>query len=135
MIERGEFSAVEFVNDLKTQVNDIVITVLSDNSGNHITIEKAPVKTRKTRTSPKESAKPKNTTAKKTTKTTQPTPTSIEQIVCPKCLKGHLLKGRTAYGCSRYAEGCSFILPFAQYPATLSPAQLAAILDKANETK
>lgn len=135
MIERGEFSAVEFVNDLKTQVNDIVITVLSDNSGNHITIEKAPVKTRKTRTSPKESAKPKNTTAKKTTKTTQPAPTSIEQIVCPKCLKGHLLKGRTAYGCSRYAEGCSFILPFAQYPATLSPAQLAAILDKANETK
>jgi len=135
MIERGEFSAAEFVNDLKAQVNDIVITVLSDNSGCHIAVEKAPAKTRKTRTPKTEGVKPKKAAAKKTTRATTPAPTSIEQITCPKCNKGHLLKGRTAYGCSRYAEGCNFILPFAQYPATLSPAQLAAMLNKTGETK
>ena len=130
MIERGEFSASEFVNDLKAQVNDIVITVLSDNSGSHIAVEKAPAKTRKTRSTKADGAKTKKTTTKKTTKATTPAPTSVEQIPCPKCRKGHLLKGRTAYGCSRYAEGCNFILPFAQYPATLSPAQLADMLNK-----
>ncbi len=135
MIERGEFSAAEFVNDLKAQVNDIVITVLSDNSGCHIAVEKAPAKTRKTRTPKTEGVNPKKAAAKKTTRATTPAPTSIEQITCPKCNKGHLLKGRTAYGCSRYAEGCNFILPFAQYPATLSPAQLAAMLNKTGETK
>lgn len=31
---------------------------------------------------------------------------------CPKCKKGKLLKGKTAYGCSAYKEGCDFLLPF-----------------------
>lgn len=135
MIERGEFSAAEFVNDLKAQVNDIVITVLSDNSGSHIAVEKAPAKTRKARTPKAEGAKPKKASAKKAASATTSAPTSIEQISCPKCHEGHLLKGRTAYGCSRYAEGCNFILPFAQYPETLSPAQLAAMLNKTGGTK
>ena len=49
---------------------------------------------------------------------------SLEEIVCPVCGKGHLLRGRTAYGCSRYAEGCTLRLPFETYPADLTPAQL-----------
>ena len=27
---------------------------------------------------------------------------------CPKCKKGTILKGKTAYGCSNYATGCDF---------------------------
>ena len=27
---------------------------------------------------------------------------------CPKCEEGQLLKGKTAYGCSRYKEGCDY---------------------------
>jgi DNA topoisomerase-3 len=27
---------------------------------------------------------------------------------CPKCQKGQILKGTTAYGCSRWQEGCDF---------------------------
>ena len=139
MIERGEFSAAEFVNDLKKQVNEIVVTVLSDNSGNHTAVEKdtaKPTKTRKPRTSKAEGSKAKKAPTKKApaampaNAAPAPAPTSIEQIPCPLCHKGHLLKGRTAYGCSRYAEGCKMLLPFAQYPATLSPAQLAAMLGK-----
>ena len=135
MIERGEFSATDFVNDLKAQVNEIVITVLSDNSGNHIAVEKAPTKTRKTRTAKGDNSKPTKESTKKIVKAPSTTPTSIEQIVCPKCHKGHLLKGRTADGGSRYAEGCNFILPFTQYPATLSPAQLAAMLNRIKDTQ
>ena len=50
---------------------------------------------------------------------------SLDAIPCPVCGKGHIIKGRTAYGCSLYAGGCSCRLPFDQYPATLTPAQLA----------
>ena len=55
---------------------------------------------------------------------------SLDEIKCPLCGQGHILKGRTAYGCSRYAEGCSMRLPFDQYPDSLTPAQLAAKLKK-----
>ncbi len=31
---------------------------------------------------------------------------------CPKCKKGTLLKGKTAYGCNRWKEGCDFRFTF-----------------------
>ena len=33
---------------------------------------------------------------------------------CPVCGKGTIIKGKTAYGCSRWREGCKFRHPFAQ---------------------
>lgn len=32
---------------------------------------------------------------------------------CPKCSKGTLVKGQTAYGCSQWKAGCGFRFPFA----------------------
>ena len=49
---------------------------------------------------------------------------------CPVCGKGHIIKGRTAYGCSLYAGGCTCRLPFEQYPESLTPAQLAEKIKK-----
>ncbi len=31
---------------------------------------------------------------------------------CPKCGKGDLLKGKKAYGCSNYKNGCDFVFPY-----------------------
>ena len=59
----------------------------------------------------------------------------VEDIVCPICGKGHLLKGRTAYGCSRYAEGCTLLLRFSDYPADLTPTKLATMVRKTFTTK
>ena len=33
-------------------------------------------------------------------------------LPCPLCKVGHIIKGRTAYGCSRWNEGCGFRRPF-----------------------
>jgi DNA topoisomerase-3 len=44
------------------------------------------------------------TAPKKYTLATLPT-------VCPLCGRGRLLRGRTAYGCSEYASGCTFRIP------------------------
>ena len=35
---------------------------------------------------------------------------TLEEIFCPKCREGHLLKGKRAFGCARYNEGCDFVI-------------------------
>jgi DNA topoisomerase-3 len=35
-----------------------------------------------------------------------------ERIICPKCKQGKVVKGKTAYGCSRWKAGCSFRYSF-----------------------
>ena len=37
---------------------------------------------------------------------------STDKIICPKCKKGTILKGKTAYGCSNYKNGCDFVFTF-----------------------
>lgn len=111
-IERGSYSPLEFMNELKAMISEIVVAVLSDNSNRRIVIEE--IKSNK--------AKVKG----ETKKPRAPRIKSIEEIVCPKCGEGHLLKGRTAYGCSRYKEGCDLRLPFSEYPADLTPSKLRA---------
>ncbi len=117
-IERGQYSAKEFVDELKQLVTQIVMNVLSDNSRTRIEVgAAAPVKS-----DPDPEAKPKRKRA--------PAVRSLENIKCPLCGKGHILKGRTAYGCSEYAAGCTLKLPFEEYPADLTPARLASRLKK-----
>lgn len=45
------------------------------------------------------------------TKTTVPVVTKMPP--CPKCKKGRLIKGKTAYGCSRWKSGCDLRFSFA----------------------
>ena len=42
----------------------------------------------------------------------QPPTDALIGTLCPKCGQGHLLKGKTAYGCSRWKEGCDYRVPF-----------------------
>lgn len=47
--------------------------------------------------------------------TAQAAPTTSDSLVgqpCPLCHKGHIIKGKEAYGCSRWREGCGFRKPF-----------------------
>ncbi|MCF6141566.1 DNA topoisomerase 3 [Flavobacterium sp. K77] len=37
-----------------------------------------------------------------------------DELTCPKCKKGTVLKGKTAYGCSHYKSGCDFKVTFEQ---------------------
>lgn len=117
-IERGTYSAAEFIDQLKEMVTDIVRNVLNDNSGQRIQVENVEKKSSGKSTS-RDGAAARN-----------PRITKLEQIVCPLCGEGHILKGRTAYGCSRYAQGCTLKLPFAEYPDTLTPAALNQQLGK-----
>ena len=35
-----------------------------------------------------------------------------DKITCPKCKKGTVIKGKTAYGCSEWKTGCDFRYSF-----------------------
>ena len=39
--------------------------------------------------------------------------TSKTGMLCPVCHQGTIIKGHTAYGCSRWREGCTYREPFA----------------------
>jgi DNA topoisomerase-3 len=122
-IERGEYSAAEFIQELKELINHIVLNVLNDNSMRRIVVEEdKPATKKKGAKSADGEDKPKKPRRKPIK--------SFEQVPCPVCGQGHILKGNTAYGCSRFREGCTLRLPFDQYPADLTPSKLANKLSK-----
>lgn len=125
-IERGTFSAAEFIGELKQMIHQVVINVLSDNTGYHINVDQ------KSETAAANSGKKAGGTkaADKPKTPRKPRVTKVEQISCPLCRQGHLLKGRAAYGCSRYTEGCAFRLSFDQLPADITPAKLSTYVSK-----
>ena len=50
----------------------------------------------------------KQTSVKSQSKTSE----VADIITCPKCKKGTILKGKSAYGCSNYKNGCDFVFTF-----------------------
>jgi len=47
-------------------------------------------------------------TTGKSTNSPEKSKTNKDIIPCPKCKKGTVIRGKTAYGCSRWKEGCDF---------------------------
>ena len=126
-IERGEYSAPQFIEELKTMIAEIVLNVLRDNSSGSIAVEQGKPEKPKSPSVADGKGKPKKPRA--------PRPKSIEEIVCPVCGKGHLVKGKKAFGCSEYRNGCHTVLPFTEYPADLTPAKLSSLVKKNFKTK
>lgn len=94
-IERREYSAPQFIEELKQMVDGIVKQVLADNENRRVSLAHP--------TTAKEEAPAEKKPRKKVVR---------EGSTCPECGKGKVIKGNTAYGCSRWKEGCSFRKPF-----------------------
>ena len=131
-IESGKYDAQTFIDELKQQVANIVKTVMADTSGRHVTtLSDGDMKKKKTasRRAPSRRSAPSSakagapsrqsnaadTAAKPSPKAATATANADGSIVgtpCPVCGKGVVIKGHTAYGCSRWREGCTFRKPF-----------------------
>ena len=112
-IEHRKYDAGLFINELKRQITEIVNDVLSDNSNRHVTTMTE--EDLKKKLAPKVPQAPK-ATPKRAADKAGPVLRADDSIIgkpCPECGSGTIIKGRTAYGCSRWREGCSFRLPFA----------------------
>jgi DNA topoisomerase-3 len=103
-IEHRKYDPAQFIEELKEQINTIVRDVLADNSSRHIALT-TDADVKKAR---------KRTPAKKITPPQLPADDSIIGQPCPLCGKGTIVKGRAAYGCSNWKNGCKFVIPFAK---------------------
>lgn len=109
-IEHHEYSATQFVDELKAMVTDIVTQVLRDNSTRHITQAVDPIASLKAKANATAQSSPSDTTDAKPAK---PRRRIIRAgSICPQCGIGKVIKGNTAYGCSRWKEGCNWRKPF-----------------------
>ena len=80
-VERGEYEARAFIDELKEMVRTIVHNVKCDNrTVEEIMRQSAPA----------------------------PPADPVVGTPCPLCGKGKLIKGRTAYGCSEWKNGCTY---------------------------
>ena len=125
-IERGDYKATDFINELKEMITAIVGNVMNDSTVHKILIPDAAEKL--AASSGKKSVS--DSSATKPAAKRAPAIRKLEQIMCPLCGKGHILKGRTAYGCSEFRAGCSLRLDFSEYPADLTPGKLNAAIKK-----
>ena len=136
-IERGTYEARTFLDELKQMVNEVVINVLSDQTRRTITIEdtsKVAKETPKDEPKEKKEKKPRKPRAKKEKEKAEATPElelpSTDKPVCPICHKGSILRGKTAYGCSEYKNGCTFRLDYATYGNNLTDEELGTVISK-----
>ena len=120
-IEHKKYEAADFINELKQQVTEIVYDVLRDNSNRRVTIttdeDLKKAKKKKTAAPKKVAAKPaastKNAAASPQPATSEPSADdSIIGTTCPVCGKGTIIKGKTAYGCSNWKNGCTYRVAF-----------------------
>lgn len=117
-IEHQRYDANQFINELKAQITEIVNGVLRDNSNRRVTVTteedlKKKMAKKAASTARSSSSKPKKKSkTKETPPHSLPADDSIIGKLCPVCGQGIILKGRTAYGCSNWKNGCTFKLPF-----------------------
>ena len=106
--------------------------VIADTSNRRVAVSEAPAPRSKEKsaegTPAKKTKKKSNATAKKASNAAMSQPNQTNQInqtnqtdalvgkPCPVCGKGVIIKGKTAYGCSNWKEGCTYRQPFTENP-------------------
>ena len=124
-IEAKKYDPGQFIEELKVQIQQIVNDVMTDTSNRRVTtlsedeLKKKMAPKVAQAPKPKPASTPSTPSPSAVSPSTSPQPTASaqpsDQMIgkpCPLCGKGHLIKGNTAYGCSRWKEGCSYRLPF-----------------------
>ena len=107
-IEHHQYDATQFIDELKLQINDIVHQVIADQTKRHVTAAPA----EKPKEEKKAAAKPARRKSTKKKDDNAAASAIKEGDACPLCGKGHIIKGKTAYGCSEWRNGCTFRKPF-----------------------
>ncbi len=116
LIEKGEYEAKSFMEEMKTMVWELVRDVLQEKKTS-ITIQEE-----------EKEPKQKSKTAGKKNKNVDTQ--NLASLKCPKCKKNQLLKGNTAFGCAGYKEGCNFKVEFTLFNKKITPKQLETLIHK-----
>ena len=129
-IERGELSSEAFLGELTGLVREMVTEVQQDRRGQMVTsgsAEKAVAEAPVANISANKKPESKDV-ASQTRNEKQPNAAGLG--TCPVCRSGHILRGKTAFGCARFREGCQFRLPTELQGKKFSDAQVKILLAK-----
>lgn len=111
-IEKKTYDARQFLEELKQMVAEIVKSVMSDNSNRRITVQQSVASEIEAAAKAKKEAKKRVRKVSSASKTIDTTViANVDTLVgtpCPLCGKGTIIKGKTAYGCSEWRNGCTF---------------------------
>ena len=127
-IEKGTYELDTFLAEMRQMVAEIVHTVKCDSASRRIesVLPVAPASkgSKASQSASADGAKEQGKTQSSAV---------AEPLICPRCKQAQLVKGKTAWGCSAYKEGCHTIIPFSFANKKLSEAQLRQLL-KAGKT-
>ncbi len=149
-IEQNKYNADVFIGEMKTMVNTIVEEVIHSKLKARISATPTDGKSREGKFAKgksghvaskkvrKTNISKSNLTDSKSTKklsTGKQDKVQAGQVSCPKCNKGIILKGKKAYGCSKYAGGCNFIVPFIFHGKKISDNQVLKLITRGKTQK
>lgn len=106
-IEKGEFKASQFKEEMFRMVTDLCHEVKYDHASAKIELA--------------QEQKKKNREKKKV---------DVADLKCPKCGKGEVITGRSAWGCGEWKNGCDFKIPFEIMSKKLKDNQLVQLIEK-----
>ena len=107
-IEQHKYEARQFLEELKQMVTQIVNQVMHDNSNRRVAVTVAEAKPKKAGGTVSKAGPKKAVTKKPAPTPAEANPDAIIGQLCPLCGKGHIIKGKTAYGCSEWKNGCTW---------------------------
>ena len=116
-IELGKYDIKQFMQEMREMVSDVVHQV---KTGKQKQITIVP--------DPEEEKKGSEKSAKKTVP-------KLDDMLCPMCKKGKILKGKSAWGCAEYKNGCTFKLPFEFMGKKITTKQLELLVTKGKTHK
>jgi DNA topoisomerase-3 len=135
-IEKGEYDPKNFLDEMKEMVAQLVAEVKRETK--KMIFIQQDVKPEEKKPDEK---KPEKKTKSKPAETKKPVKKVVEKaeepqvITCPKCKKGTLLRGKTAFGCNEYKSGCTFKVMFEQYGKVLNDKQIYTLIEKRKSSK
>ncbi len=134
-IEAGELAADTFLDELRGLVGELVRQVSSDYRPTRaippVVKNPGPNRFGSTPVAPSAPAAPPSAPTKPK-RVTKPKETVAPGILgkCPACGHPTVVRGREAWGCTRFREGCAWRLPFQSRGKTLTDSQLKTLLAK-----
>lgn len=116
-IEKGSYSTSDFMSEMRQMVGDVVTMVLNDNS--NARVDTIDTNVLMAKNSSKQKAEKKDVVQKN----------EIQLLTCPRCQRP-MLRGKSAWGCSGFREGCNFIVPFEFQGKKLTESQIKQLFAK-----
>ncbi|HXI56881.1 MAG TPA: DNA topoisomerase, partial [Polyangia bacterium] len=119
-VARGEETRATFMNDIAAYVRDVVTAIRARPVAAGAVATK-PATATVTATSPVAVAAPSGSPAGAATEAPLP---------CPRCREGTLVAGNRGWGCSRWRQGCTFVVWFQVAGRRISPTELGDLVAK-----